>query len=58
MTFALPGAHVELAAVAAAEQRVVIITAKTPLGRADLCAVGLSADGLFSWCTARRRRRR
>ena len=49
MTTALPGAHEALAAVRAAGQRVVIITAKHPISVGpSLQAVGLSADELFT----------
>jgi phosphoglycolate phosphatase len=49
MTTALPGAHEALAAVRAAGQRVVIITAKHPISVGpSLRAVGLSADELFT----------
>src|SRR5271169_3218272 len=49
MTTALPGAREALAAVRAAGQRVVIITAKHPISVGpSLRAVGLSADELFT----------
>jgi phosphoglycolate phosphatase len=49
LTTALPGAHEALAAVRAAGQRVVIITAKHPVSVApSLRAAGLSADELFT----------
>ena len=49
MTTVLPGAHEALAAVRAAGQRVVIITAKHPISvEPSLRAVGLSADELFT----------
>ena len=49
MTTALPGAHEALAAVRAAGQRVVIITAKHPISvEPSLRATGLSADELFT----------
>lgn len=49
MTTALPGAHEALAAVRAAGERVVIITAKHPISVApSLRAVGLAADELFT----------
>ena len=49
MTTALPGAHEALAAVRAAGQRVVIITAKHPISVGpSLRAVGLSVDELFT----------
>jgi phosphoglycolate phosphatase len=50
MTTALPGAHEALAAVRAAGQRVVIITAKHPISvEPSLKAVGLSADEMFTF---------
>src|SRR5260370_715636 len=49
MTTALPGAHEALAAVRAAGERVVIITAKHPVSvEPSLRAVGLTADELFT----------
>jgi phosphoglycolate phosphatase len=49
MTNVLPGAHEALAAVRAAGQRVIIITAKHPVSvEPSLRAVGLSADELFT----------
>ena len=49
MTTALPGAHEALAAVRAAGQRVIIVTAKHPMSVGpSLQAVGLSADELFT----------
>jgi phosphoglycolate phosphatase len=49
LTTLLPGAHEALAAVRAAGERVVIITAKHPISVApSLRAVGLSADELFT----------
>jgi len=45
----LPGAHEALAAVRAAGERVVIITAKHPISvQPSLRAVGLAADELFT----------
>jgi phosphoglycolate phosphatase len=50
MTTALPGAHEALAAVRAAGERVVIITAKHPVSVApSLRAVGLDADEVFAF---------
>jgi len=50
MTTALPGAHEALAAVRAAGERVVIITAKHPISVApSLKATGLSADEMFTF---------
>jgi phosphoglycolate phosphatase len=50
MTTALPGAHEALAAVRAAGERVVIITAKHPISVApSLEAAGLSADEVFTF---------
>ena len=50
MTTALPGAHEALAAVRAAGERVVIITAKHPVSVApSLRAVGLDADEVFTF---------
>jgi phosphoglycolate phosphatase len=50
MTTALPGAHEALAAVRAAGERVVIITAKHPISVApSLKAVRLEADEVFSF---------
>jgi phosphoglycolate phosphatase len=50
MTTALPGAHEALAAVRAAGERVVIITAKHPISVApSLTAAGLSADEVFTF---------
>jgi phosphoglycolate phosphatase len=50
MTTALPGAHEALAAVRAAGERVVIITAKHPISVApSLKAAGLSADEVFTF---------
>jgi phosphoglycolate phosphatase len=50
MTTALPGAHAALAAVRAAGERVVIITAKHPISVApSLKAAGLSADEVFTF---------
>src|ERR1700721_566859 len=49
MTTAMPGAHEALAAVRAAGERVVIITAKHPISVApSLRAVGLGADAVFT----------
>ncbi len=49
LTTVLPGAHEALAAVRAAGQRVVIITAKHPISvEPSLRATGLSADELFT----------
>jgi phosphoglycolate phosphatase len=49
MTTALPGAHDALAAVRAAGERVVIITAKHPVSvQPSLRAAGLAADELFT----------
>jgi phosphoglycolate phosphatase len=49
LTTVLPGAHEALAAVRAAGERVVIITAKHPISvRPSLRAVGLAADELFT----------
>src|ERR1700734_3883391 len=49
LTSLLPGAHEALAAVRAAGERVVIITAKHPISvRPSLRAVGLAADELFT----------
>jgi phosphoglycolate phosphatase len=49
MTTVLPGAHEALAAVRAAGQRVIIITAKHPVSAApSLRVAGLSADELFT----------
>ncbi len=49
MTTVLPGAHEALAAVRAAGQRVVIITAKHPVSAGpSLQAAGLAADELFT----------
>jgi phosphoglycolate phosphatase len=49
MTTALPGAHEALAAVHAAGQRVVIITAKHPVSvEPSMRAAGLTADELFT----------
>lgn len=49
MTAALPGAHEALAAVRAAGERVVVITAKHPVSAgASLRAAGLSVDELFT----------
>jgi len=49
LTTLLPGAHEALAAVRAAGERVVIITAKHPISvRPSLRAVGLTADELFT----------
>jgi phosphoglycolate phosphatase len=49
MTTALPGAHEALAAVRAAGERVVIITAKHPISvEPSLRAVGMAADELFT----------
>jgi phosphoglycolate phosphatase len=49
MTTVLPGAHEALAAVRAAGQRVIIITAKHPVSAGpSLRAAGLSADELFT----------
>ena len=49
LTTALPGAHEALAAVRAAGDRVVIITAKHPISvEPSLRAVGLSADEIFT----------
>src|SRR6202044_3333091 len=49
MTTALPGAYEALAAVRAAGERVVIITAKHPISvQPSLRAVGLAADELFT----------
>jgi phosphoglycolate phosphatase len=49
MTTVLPGAHEALAAVRAAGQRVIIITAKHPVSaQPSLRAAGLSADELFT----------
>jgi phosphoglycolate phosphatase len=50
MTTPLPGAHEALAAVRAAGERVVIITAKHPVSVApSLKAAGLSADEVFTF---------
>lgn len=50
MTTALPGAHEALAAVRAAGERVVIITAKHPVSvEPSLKGVGLDADELFTF---------
>src|ERR1700730_5921254 len=50
MTTALPGAHEALAAVRAAGERAVIITAKHPISVApSLRAVGLDADEVFTF---------
>lgn len=50
LTTALPGAHEALAAVRAAGERVVIVTAKHPVSVApSLRAVGLAADELFTF---------
>jgi phosphoglycolate phosphatase len=50
MTAALPGAHEALAAVRAAGQRVVIITAKHPVSVApSLKVAGLGADEVFTF---------
>jgi phosphoglycolate phosphatase len=50
MTAALPGAHEALAAVRAAGQRAVIITAKHPVSVGpSLRAAGLTADELFTF---------
>src|ERR1700730_15655388 len=50
LTTALPGAHEALAAVRAAGERVVIITAKHPISVApSLRAVGLDADEVFTF---------
>jgi phosphoglycolate phosphatase len=50
MTTALPGAHEALAAVRAAGERAVIITAKHPVSVApSLKAAGLAADELFTF---------
>jgi phosphoglycolate phosphatase len=50
MTIALPGAHEALAAVRAAGERVVIITAKHPVSvEPSLKAAGLSADEVFTF---------
>jgi phosphoglycolate phosphatase len=50
MTTALPGAHEALAAVRAAGERVVIITAKHPVSvEPSLKAAGLAADELFTF---------
>ena len=49
LTTVLPGAHEALAAVRAAGERVVIITAKHPISvQPSLRAVGLAADELFT----------
>src|SRR6516162_3233752 len=49
MTTSLPGAHEALAAVRAAGERVVIITAKHPVSvEPSLKAAGLAADELFT----------
>src|SRR5690242_9696109 len=49
MTTVLPGAHEALAAVRAAGQRVIIITAKHPVSAGpSLRAAGLAADELFT----------
>src|SRR6202167_6276588 len=49
MTTAMPGAHEALAAVRAAGERVVIITAKHPISvEPSLKATGLAADELFT----------
>jgi len=49
MTTALPGAHEALAAVRAAGERVVIITAKHPISvEPSLRAVGISGDELYT----------
>jgi phosphoglycolate phosphatase-like HAD superfamily hydrolase len=49
LTTALPGAHEALAAVRAAGERVVIITAKHPVSvEPSLRAVGISADEIFT----------
>jgi phosphoglycolate phosphatase len=49
MTTVLPGAHEALAAVRAAGQRVIIITAKHPVStEPSLQAVGLAVDELFT----------
>jgi phosphoglycolate phosphatase len=49
LTTTLPGAHEALAAVGAAGERVVIITAKHPVSvEPSLRAVGLAADELFT----------
>jgi phosphoglycolate phosphatase len=50
MTTALPGAHEALAAVRAAGERAVIITAKHPISvEPSLKAVGLGADEVFTF---------
>jgi phosphoglycolate phosphatase len=50
MTTALPGAHEALAAVQAAGERAVIITAKHPISvEPSLNATGLHADEVFTW---------
>lgn len=50
MTTALPGAHEALAAVRAAGQRAVIITAKHPVSvEPSLKAAGISADEVFTF---------
>ena len=50
MTTALPGAHEALAAVRAAGERVVIITAKHPVSvEPSLTAAGLRADEVFTF---------
>ena len=50
MTTALPGAHEALAAVRAAGERVVIITAKHPVSvEPSLKGIGLAADELFTF---------
>jgi len=50
MTTALPGAHEALAAVRAAGERVVIITAKHPVSvEPSLKAAGISADEVFTF---------
>ena len=58
MTTVLPGAHEALAAVRAAGQRVVIITAKHPSRSGRACArSGCPPTSCSRWYTARRRRR-
>jgi phosphoglycolate phosphatase-like HAD superfamily hydrolase len=50
LTTALPGAHEALAAVRAAGERVVIVTAKHPVSvQPSLQAAGLAADELFTF---------
>ena len=50
MTTALPGAHEALAAVRAAGQRVVIITAKHPISvQPSLDATGITADEVYTF---------